>query len=66
MEERVPVGVYRITSTMARVKRERVVLERYSGPRLEARKEEKGKRNVAKVTPEFAGGVGKTGHIAAN
>ena len=30
------------------------MLERDSGPRPEARKEEKGKRKVAKVTPEFA------------
>ena len=35
------------------------MLEKDSGPRLEARKEEKGKRTVAKVTSEFAGGVGK-------
>ena len=36
-------------------KKERIVLERDSGPRLESRKEEKGKRKVAKVTSEFAG-----------
>ena len=41
------------------MKKERIVLERNSGPRLEARKEEEGKRKVAKVTPEFAGVVGK-------
>ena len=35
------------------------------GPRPEARKEEKGKRKVAKVTPEFAGAVGKQ-HTSAN
>ena len=35
------------------------MLERDSGPRLEAIKEEKGKRKVAKVTSEFAGVVGK-------
>ena len=46
------------TSTAARVKKERIVLERASGPRPEARKE-KGKRKVANVTPEFAGAVGK-------
>ena len=40
-------------------KKERIVLERDSGPRLEARKEEKGKKKVAKVTPEFVGLVGK-------
>ena len=57
--ERVPVGAYRSTSTAAKAKQERIVLERDSGPRLEARKEEKGKRKVAKVTPEFAGAVGK-------
>ena len=41
------------------MKKERIVLEGDSGPRPEARKEEKGKRKVAKVTPEFAGAVGK-------
>ena len=59
VEERVPVGAYRSTSTAAKAKQERIVLERDSGPRLEARKEEKGKRKVAQVTPEFAGAVGK-------
>ena len=34
-------------------------MERDSGPRPEARKEEKGKRKVAKVTSEFAGAVGE-------
>ena len=41
------------------------MLERDSGPRREARQEGKDKRKVAKVTPEFAGVMGKTGHIAA-
>ena len=59
MEGRVPAGVYRNTSTAARVKKERIVLERDSGPRSEARKEDKDKRKVAKVTQEFAGAVGK-------
>ena len=58
-KERVPTGVYRSTSTAPRVKKERIVLERDSGPRPEARKEEKGKRKVAQVTPEFAAVVGK-------
>ena len=66
MEERVPAGVRRNSSTAARVKKERIVLERGSGPRPEASKEEKDKRKVAKVKTEFAGVVGKTGHIAAN
>ena len=35
------------------------MLERDSDPRPEARKEEKGKRRAATVTPEFAGDVGK-------
>ena len=35
------------------------MLERNSGPRPEARKEEKAKRKLAKVTSEFAGAVGK-------
>ena len=55
--ERVPVGVHRNTSTAARVKKVRIVLERDSGPRQEARTEEKDKRKVAKVTPEFVGTV---------
>ena len=50
-----PVGAYRSISTAAK---ERIVLERNSGPRLEARKEDKGRRRVARVTPEFAGAVG--------
>ena len=62
MEERVPVGAYRGTSTAERVKKERIVLKRDSGPRPEARKEEKGKRKVTKVTPEFAGAVGNRTH----
>ena len=48
MEERVATGAHRHTSTTARVKGERIVLELYSGPRLDAEKEEKGKRKVAK------------------
>ena len=64
-EARVPAGAYRSTSTAAMAKKERIVLERDSGPRPEARKEEKGKRKVAKVTPEFAGAVGNLRHIAA-
>ena len=58
-EERVPVGVYRNISTVAKVKKERIVLERDSGPRPEARKEERDKRKVAKGRPEFAGAVAK-------
>ena len=46
-------------STAARAKKERLVPGGDSGPRLEARKKEKGKRKVAKVTPEFAGAAGK-------
>ena len=57
-EERVLVGVYRNASTKTKVKKERIVLQRESGPRPEGRKEEKGKRKVAKVRPESAG-VGK-------
>ena len=56
-EERVPVGAYRSTSTLAKVKKERTVRESDSGPRPEARKEERCKRKVAKATPEFAGSV---------
>ena len=54
VEERLPIGAYRNTSTAARVKKERIVLERESGPRLEARNEENCKRKVAKVRPESA------------
>ena len=61
-EERVQVGVYRSTSTATKVNKERIVLERDSGRRPEARKEEKGQRKVVKVTPEFAGAVGKLKH----
>ena len=57
-EERVLVGVCRSISTAAKATKEQIVLERDSGPRPEARKEERGKRKVAKVTPEFAGAVG--------
>ena len=35
------------------------MLERDSGTRLEARKEEKGKRRAAQVRLEFAGAAGK-------
>ena len=59
MEEWVPVEVHRNTSTAARVENERIVLERDSGPRPEARKEEKAKKRAAKVTPEVARPVGK-------
>ena len=52
------LGVCRNTSTVVKVKKGRTVLERDGGPRQEARKAEKGKRKVAKVTPEFAGDVG--------
>ena len=47
VEERVPTGVYRNTSTAARVKKERIVLERDRGPRSEARDEEKHKAREA-------------------
>ena len=57
-EDRVPVGAHRRTSTAAKVKEERIVLEMNSGPRPEARKGDKGKRKVATVRPEFAGAVG--------
>ena len=40
----------------------RLVLERDSGPRSEARMEEEGKRKVEQVTPEFAGAVGNRTH----
>ena len=56
-EERVPVEAYTRTSTAAKVKKERIVLESDSGPRPETRREEKGKGKLAKVTPEFAGAV---------
>ena len=56
-EGRVPIGVYRNSSTAAKVTKVRIVLERDSGPRPEARKVEKGKRKVAKVRPESAGAV---------
>ena len=46
-------------SSAARVKKERTVLEGDSGPKPEARKEEKGKRDVAKVRSEFAGVTGR-------
>ena len=46
-----------------RLHKERIVLARDSGPRPEARKEEKGKRKVTKVTPEFAGVVENRTHI---
>ena len=59
-EERVPVGVYRNTSTAARVKKERIVLERDSGPRPEARKEEKDKRKVAKGVTRVCWSCGET------
>ena len=39
--KRVPIGVCRSTSTVAKVKKERIALERDSGPRTEARKEDK-------------------------
>ena len=46
-------GAYRSISTVERVRKERIVLERDSAPRLEARKEEKDKRKVAMVRPEW-------------
>ena len=66
MVERVTAGVYRKYFNSGKgKKKERIVLERASGPRPEARKE-KGKRKVAKVTPEFAGAVGKQDTLGAN
>ena len=65
-DETVTVGVYRNTSTAARVNKERIVLGRDSGPKSEARKEDKDKRKVATVTPELAGAVGETGRLACN
>ena len=54
---KVPLGACRSTSTAEMVKKLRILLEMDSGPRAEARKEEKDQRKVAKVR--------KTGHIAA-
>ena len=44
MVERAPIGVRRGTSMVAKERKERIVQERDSGPRLEERKEEKDKR----------------------
>ena len=41
------------------------MLERDSGPRPQARKEEKGNRKVAKGDARVCWSCGKTGHIAA-
>ena len=65
-EERVPVGVYRSTATAAKVKKERIVLERDNGPRLEARKEEKKQEKGGKNDIRVCWMWGKTRHIAAN
>ena len=54
----VPVGAYSNISTAERVKKERIVLERDSGPRPEAGQEEKGRSKVATVISELAGAVG--------
>ena len=64
--EWVPVGVCRNTSAVARVKKERIVQERNSGPRPEARKEEQGKIQVGKGDTRVCWSCGKTGHIVAN
>ena len=64
-EDRVPVGVYRNTSTAEKVTNERIVLARDCGPRREAkggRAQEKGGRGDTRV----CWSCGKTGHIAAN
>ena len=61
----VPVAVYRSTSSAAMVKKEQIVLERDSGPRPVARKEEKDSRKVATDT-RSCWSCGKTGHNAAN
>ena len=61
-EEGVPVGLYRNISTAERVEKERIVLDRDSGSGSEARMEEKGKRQVAKVRLEFAGAVENRTH----
>ena len=66
MEERVSVGVYRNASTAARVKQERIVLERDSGgPRPEARKG-KGQEKGGKGDIRVCWSCGEPGHIAAN
>ena len=62
MEERVPVGVHRNTSTAERVNNGRVVLESDRGPGPEAGKEEKGKEKVGDFRD--CSSCGKTGHIA--
>ena len=65
MDGRVPVGVYRSTSTAVRVKKVRIILGK-KGTVVQDRRQERSERKVAKVTPESAGAVEKTGHIAAN
>ena len=58
-EARVPVGVYRNCSTVAKVTKERIVLEKRQWSKTGGEKGGKGNRKVAKVRPEFAGVVGK-------
>ena len=64
-EERVPVGVYRSTSTAAKVKMERIVLERDSGPKPRGKKGGKGEEKGGKGDTRDCWSCGKTGHIAA-
>ena len=60
------LGCTEILEAAAKVNKERTVLERDSGPRLEARREEMGREKVAKVNARVCWSCGKTGHIAAN
>ena len=48
------------------MKKERIVLERDSGPRPEARKEEKGQEKGGTGDTRVCCSCGKTRHIAAN
>ena len=54
-----------MTSTLAKVKKKRIVLERVTGPRSEARKEEKEEKGGRGETI-VCWSCGKTGHVAAN
>ena len=61
-EERVPVGANRSTSTAAKAKKERIMLEWDSAPRSEARNEDNGQEKGGKCE-EFAGAVVNLGTL---
>ena len=65
-EDRAPVGAHRSTSTAAKAKKERIVLERRQWSKTGGKKGGKGQQKGGKGDIRVCWSCGKLGHIAAS